>query len=423
MSLGTNLTAPPHRNPLRGRAVEAATVEALIRHTHRGTSCLLTVEAPPGMGKSRLLAEAGRIARRLGTEVIDSLRAPVSPLRTPAVVLLDNAHRLPADAGPALAELRAQLADRPVLWLLSRTPGTDLPQTDIALCGATEFQERLILGPLSEPAARLLASDAVRSGLPGLTARQVEEAGGHPATLLALAAHQDRTEPVCTVSPGHPSALKQLVDGLLQACSPACRRTVRVAAVFGRHISFDDLIRVTESSPVTLLKHFDEMTAAGLVRCDGAGYAFSSQLFWQAVRDTVPAQVQEVVLRQATPRKPSARYAGDGADHPAAVPHPRSSGETALEPQAPRPRSRAAGPAADEPDGRGRWPALTAQQQTIAALAADGLTNRQIGERIFLSPHTVNYHLRKVYGALQVASRIELSRIVHLALGAVEAGR
>ncbi|NEE50894.1 helix-turn-helix transcriptional regulator [Streptomyces sp. SID8455] len=77
----------------------------------------------------------------------------------------------------------------------------------------------------------------------------------------------------------------------------------------------------------------------------------------------------------------------------------------------------------DESDGGERWPALTAQQQIIATLAADGLTNRQIGERIFLSPHTVNYHLRKVYGALQVASRIELSRIVHLALGAVEAGR
>ncbi|NEE61074.1 hypothetical protein G3M55_93275, partial [Streptomyces sp. SID8455] len=55
------------------------------------------------MGKSRLLAEAGQIAQRLGAEVIDSLRAPVSPLRTPALVLLDNAHRLPADAGSALA--------------------------------------------------------------------------------------------------------------------------------------------------------------------------------------------------------------------------------------------------------------------------------------------------------------------------------
>ncbi|MBW3361773.1 helix-turn-helix transcriptional regulator [Streptomyces sp. 09ZI22] len=419
MSLGTNLTAPPHRNPLRGRTVEAATVEALIRHTHRGTSSLLTVEAPPGMGKSRLLAEAGQIAQRLGAEVIDSLRAPVSPLRTPALVLLDNAHRLPADAGSALAGLRAQLTDRPVLWLLSRTPGADLTQTDIALCGATDFQERLILGPLSEPAARLLASD-VRSGLPGLTARQVEEAGGHPATLLALAAHQDRAESGCAVSPGHPSALKHLVDGLLQACSPACRRTVRVAAVFGRHISFDDLISVTDYSPVTLLKHFDEMTAAGLERCHEAGYAFASHLFWQAVRDTVPDQVQEIVLRQATPRKPAARYTGSGAGHPAAVPHQRSSADTAREP---RPRSRAARPAMDESDGGERWPALTAQQQIIATLAADGLTNRQIGERIFLSPHTVNYHLRKVYGALQVASRIELSRIVHLALGAVEAGR
>jgi len=53
---------------------------------------------------------------------------------------------------------------------------------------------------------------------------------------------------------------------------------------------------------------------------------------------------------------------------------------------------------------------LTAQEAQIAALAADGMTNPRIGAELFLSPHTVEWHLRKVYTKLGIASRRELSR-------------
>ncbi|KQW13369.1 hypothetical protein ASD08_32975 [Streptomyces sp. Root369] len=49
----------------------------------------------------------------------------------------------------------------------------------------------------------------------------------------------------------------------------------------------------------------------------------------------------------------------------------------------------------------------------IAGLAADGLTNKEIAERLYLSPHTVNYHLRKIFQAMSVRSRNELIRVVH----------
>jgi ATP/maltotriose-dependent transcriptional regulator MalT len=51
---------------------------------------------------------------------------------------------------------------------------------------------------------------------------------------------------------------------------------------------------------------------------------------------------------------------------------------------------------------------LTAQEREIASLAASGLTNKQIGERLFLSPRTVGGHLHRVFPKLGVATRAAL---------------
>ena len=80
--------------------------------------------------------------------------------------------------------------------------------------------------------------------------------------------------------------------------------------------------------------------------------------------------------------RPAGAYASDNLLHPA--------------PRGPRP---ALG-----------WDSLTETQRQIAALVSEGLTNREVAARLFVSPHTVGFHLRQIFRKLDITSRVELTR-------------
>ena len=65
---------------------------------------------------------------------------------------------------------------------------------------------------------------------------------------------------------------------------------------------------------------------------------------------------------------------------------------------------------------------LTAQERQIAQLARDGLSNPEIGARLFLSPRTVEWHLRKVFTKLGIGSRRDLAKALPASTPPAEAG-
>ncbi|MFI5954678.1 AAA family ATPase [Cryptosporangium sp. NPDC051539] len=60
---------------------------------------------------------------------------------------------------------------------------------------------------------------------------------------------------------------------------------------------------------------------------------------------------------------------------------------------------------------------LTVQQRTIAEIVAQGATNREVAAQLYLSPRTVDHHLRNIFVKLGVRSRVELVRLLGSEIG------
>ncbi len=144
--------------------------------------------------------------------------------------------------------------------------------------------------------------------------------------------------------------------------------------MLGPELEYEVLAPLLRTSPTGLVRLLDEATATGTVHSDGTRTAFRGDLLRRAIAETVPDSLKRALLREAEQvRRAHAR----DADAPAAPGIP-----------------------------------LNDRQSAVIRLVREGLTNQQIARRLDVSPHTVNYHLRKLFGSYGVCSRIDLLRAV-----------
>ena len=57
------------------------------------------------------------------------------------------------------------------------------------------------------------------------------------------------------------------------------------------------------------------------------------------------------------------------------------------------------------------WDSLTVTEEQVADAVSEGLTNRQVANRLYMSHHTVDAHLRHIFWKLGINSRIQLTRL------------
>jgi predicted ATPase len=237
--LGWNPPVPPAPAlgpAIRGRDAELVTLGEQLDRVRSGSGAVLLIEGAPGMGKSRLIAEAVRMAHRLSfsagigaadpsdsvAELAPLLRALFDgpePLMDPAglgsihaeaeqrywrlqdlqslleraaldgplVIVLDDVQWVDSGTIAALRALPPRLASLPIGWVLAMRPDPAPGQHRSAVeYLADEGAERVVLDPLSQAAVAQVARDVMGAEPDETLLRIAGEAGGNPFLLVEL---------------------------------------------------------------------------------------------------------------------------------------------------------------------------------------------------------------------------------------------
>jgi DNA-binding CsgD family transcriptional regulator len=397
MSATVLQVAPPRR--LRGRGEEWKSVVGLLDAAAAGRGGLLLVDGAVGSGKTRLLAAAEDKAARQGFTLTkagpdDLLPRPSElqhgnqPAQRPLLVTVDDLPRSDEATTARLRQLPTRLADRPVSWVVVRRTTTEDPPADWPFDWHRPNAARVELGPLSAEATAAIAADVLGARPdPDLLAMAASSAG-NPMLLVAL--FEGLREEGRVVTAGGrvrllgdqlPRRVEDVIDSWIRWLSPAARNLIEVAACLDQPFTLDDLAWTLGWPPGKLLAPLHELVTGGLFTIgQHSVLAFQHDMVRCSMVRRVPVAVRGVLTT-------TRRTAGS----PAELPGPQDGDDQAAA-------------------GTG-WDRLSESERTVSDLVVQGLTNREAAERLFLSPHTVSFHLRKVYRKLGVGSRVELTRL------------
>jgi DNA-binding CsgD family transcriptional regulator len=394
---------------LRGRGTEWQATLGLLDAAAAGRHAVLLVEGARDTGKTGLLTAAEDAAQQRGfscTRITAiecyelesaAVRIAERASRVPTLVTLDDLESAQVPAIVALRVLPGRLATLPVGWMTARRQGAGGSATQQLLDEWTVLgAHRIDLGPLSAPAVAEVVADAFDGRPDDAFLSLVRGTGGNPGLLAALldGLRQDGSVAVGDgevrlLSALVPQGVEETIDTWLEEVSPSALTLLEVAAFLGASFTRAELAVLLGCRPEGLGPAVDEIVGSGLLIVGSdATMAFQHDLVRQSVTRRVPEAVSATLRRQAA----------DASSRPVDPP-----------PSKPSRREKAAGRGPHRLDDR--WQQLTEGERTVADLVGQGLSNRQTAERIFLSPHTVSFHLRKVYRKFGITSRVELARL------------
>jgi DNA-binding NarL/FixJ family response regulator len=305
------------------------------------------------------------LARRLAAQPLSSDGSPRErlPDGSPGLVLIvDDLHDVDAPTLGLLAYAASRLDRSPVTILAGRRVDVE-PRSPAALAAIARAARILVPEPLD---ARGGAS-VVHSHLPAASTRFtrtcVAASGGNAALLHAFVSglaglglsgsEQDAGRAAALV----PDRVAALAAERLARLPEAAATLVRAVAALERPVALERLAASTGLSVEAALDALDASVHADVLLAEPRP-AFVAPIMYLAVRASLTAGQR-------------ARY-------------------TRL----------AGGPAV----GRERRETLTTGESRVATLAAHGMTTRQIAETLFVTPKTVEFHLRNVYAKLEIPS-------------------
>jgi DNA-binding CsgD family transcriptional regulator len=341
---------------IRGRDAELVTMGEQLDRVRSGSGAVLLIEGAPGMGKSRLIAEGVRMARRLslptgigGAEPSDSVaelapllralfdgpeplldRAGLSSLHaapedrywrlqdlqslleraaidSPLLIFLDDVQWVDSGTVAALRALPPRLTSLPIGWVLAMRPDQGPGQHRSAVeYLADEGAKRLVLEPLSQAAVAQLARDAMRAEPDETLLRVAGEAGGNPFLLVELLEGL-RQEGLVRVDSGRatltdyrvPDRVSTSMRERLARMSESARELATVAGSLGRTFSLSDLADMLGVAPASLLTSAEQLIEAGIVRECGDQLGFQHDLIREAVRHACAPSARRALDRQA----------------------------------------------------------------------------------------------------------------------------
>jgi DNA-binding CsgD family transcriptional regulator len=342
--------------PLRGRDSERAVLGQPAAAVADGAGGIAIVEGAAGIGKSRLLAEAVRIAASLGVQtaagacdeldqvtpwapllralsstapmlvsaadlaplralpdqrlaVIECLRAALERAshRRPLLITVDDLQWADPATLLALGSLPVQLFSLPVAWILAQRPMPASPRLQSLTARLAEAGAgRLHLNPLDVEAVAAMTADMLGTRPDSALADLLAKAEGNPFYIAELLRGTSQTtgsaadtDPGLSSPAPLPVSLRSAVAAHLRSLPEPAQDLLKVASVLGREFTVSELAAMTGQPASQLMSPLEQALTAEVVTEQSGRLVFRHDLVRQAVYQDVPVSLRRGLHRDA----------------------------------------------------------------------------------------------------------------------------